>query len=119
MFWFFYSVIIIIRKDANNQFVCSKLDSNINVSVLVFYLMHANEKENSRTPMRPRIKVAAEIISVSVFCLPIKVTFPPTAGCFSKVHTRFKSSELRFHYFLCYSEEWLRLPELNVDPTVN
>lgn len=46
------------------------------------------------------------------------VTFPPTAGCFSKVHTRFKSSELHFHYFLRYSEEWLQLPELNVDMMV-
>lgn len=66
-----------------------------------------------------RIKVTVDIISVSGFCLPIIVTFPPSAGCFFKVHTRFKRFELRFHYFLCYGEEWLRLPELNVDTTIN
>lgn len=58
------------------------------------------------------------MISVSGFCPPIIMTFPPPVACFSKVHTRFKGSELRFHYFLHDSEEWLRLPELNVDTTV-
>lgn len=58
------------------------------------------------------------MISVSGFCPPIIGTFPPPAACFSKVHTGFKGSELRFHYFLRDSEEWLRLPELNVDTTV-